>query len=175
MSFTQAHRPGWCTSGRRVEDALRVESFSTTCLRSSPTALRSSPTAQHYMPAQQSHSVPPARTGPGKKATWRCSGASRPTRHLAGLATQQDGSEPVSTLQHYMPAQQSHSTTCLRSSPTAYHPPIHTPLTDGLHCRQSRCNATDVNLSARQLLRQHPHLEQHQHHPAKASQSTIGI
>jgi hypothetical protein len=33
-------------------------------------------------------------------ATWRCSGASRPTHCLAGLATKQDGSEPVSTL-HY--------------------------------------------------------------------------
>jgi hypothetical protein len=40
-------------------------------------------------------------TGPGSKATWRCSGAYRPTHHLAGLATKQDGSEPVSTL-HYM-------------------------------------------------------------------------
>jgi hypothetical protein len=37
-------------------------------------------------------------TGPGSKATWRCSGALRPTHHLAGLATKQDGSEPVSTL-----------------------------------------------------------------------------
>jgi hypothetical protein len=45
-------------------------------------------------------------TGPGSKlgsnATWRGSGVSRPTHHLAGLATKQDGSDPVSTL-HYNP------------------------------------------------------------------------
>jgi hypothetical protein len=39
-------------------------------------------------------------TGPGSKATWRCSGASRPTHHLADLATKQGDSEPVSTLQY---------------------------------------------------------------------------
>jgi hypothetical protein len=37
-------------------------------------------------------------TSPAYKANWRCSGASRPTHQSAGLATKQDGSEPVSTL-----------------------------------------------------------------------------
>jgi hypothetical protein len=40
-------------------------------------------------------------TGPGSKATWRCSGASRPTHQLADLATEQGDSEPVSTLNYY--------------------------------------------------------------------------